>query len=536
MSIVAGGGTRYAGLTVQTGEPDDATPVKIAATRATHERTPTTIQPANITMAAPDPLLGGDDFTQVNRQKRRHSGPNDEIPHKKQQRPERTFTPPGPPSTTPPVNTPVPTQQHTPTQRLQGLAQSMHAPRESSTNHVTRTAETADTSNRKGTAHAQNHNMDLDDFEDMYLALTEDATTHEDDDNMSQNTADDSKDTAPIHFQTPTAPPAHSGRQLLLQLLETEEAPPPRHTSSRTKASMPPSLPTENPIDATPAPTFTPKPATDFPTRHLSDPLALFKNMDKTQRKKWFGHPGPIAAIQVWGERATGNDATIKDLTEALQKALDKPPSSFRISTPIRENNQQSCPPSYCLSQITSIDFYRLTEQKCWSFKDPKITFFVTPFTWTTPKFICALQGISAPHLPTLRDTIINTILERTATAIQEIAERNRPEGGIVPPDFAAQIANTVELALLPTSAPGGHNEPKVCLYINSPTDNMAQWIEFCDMIANLTFDVGLDGEGTRWEYAPCSGCYGADHPRGLCPYRTIPGWNGKRGGRSIRP
>lgn len=493
-----------------------------------------------IATAESDPTLDGDGFTQVTRQKRRYSGQTDEpLSNKRQQRPERTFTPPGPPTAPTAIKsnvTSLPDTSPTPP----GLAQSMHAPK--TANPTTRPYNTP-TMKRTTTKAYQipsqrQHAMDIDDTENPFnTLLTAHAGTDrdDDDDNMSQATAEEQETALPEPFQTPTAPPAHSGRHLLLQLLETEEAPPAPHMNLRTKTTANDQVAATEPTAAPPAPPFTPKPPGDFPTRHLSDPLALFKNMDKTQRKKWFGHAGPIAAIQVWGERANGNESTLQDLTTALLTALGKETPSFRISTPIRENSQAPCPPSYCLSQITPGDFYKLTDQTCWSFRSPRITFFITPFTWATPKFICALQGISAPHLPSLRTTIINTIIEEAGPAIQMIAEQNRPEGAIIPPDYAAQIANTVELALLPTSAPGGHNEPKVCLYINSPTDNMAQWVAFRDRIAGLTFDVGLDGEGTKWDYAPCSGCYGADHPRGLCPYRVIPGWNGKRGGRSTR-
>ena len=89
-------------------------------------------------------------------------------------------------------------------------------------------------------------------------------------------------------------------------------------------------------------------------------------------------------------------------------------------------------------------------------------------------------------------------------------------------------VINSVYVDILPYQTRGGVAEPLVRVYMESPTACADDWAVFRDRVMGLAFGDDLTGNpalftGSLW----CAICHGHDHPMGLCPLLTVPGWHG---------
>ncbi|KAN0112050.1 hypothetical protein V8E52_007967, partial [Russula decolorans] len=70
---------------------------------------------------------------------------------------------------------------------------------------------------------------------------------------------------------------------------------------------------------------------------------------------------------------------------------------------------------------------------------------------------------------------------------------------------------------------------PRFRVYASGDTiDEDSTWCRLRNYFASRDYKVKFQNPGTNLiPERPCTLCHSADHPRGLCPFPSLTGWNG---------
>ncbi|KAI0031634.1 hypothetical protein K488DRAFT_86653 [Vararia minispora EC-137] len=83
-----------------------------------------------------------------------------------------------------------------------------------------------------------------------------------------------------------------------------------------------------------------------------------------------------------------------------------------------------------------------------------------------------------------------------------------------------------IRIDSLPIKDSSGRPTPAYRLYAHLPSDDPNEQQRARDSLRSISFDHHLYGAATQATYK-CGHCHGVDHPSGLCPLPSLPGWQG---------
>ncbi|KAI0094527.1 hypothetical protein BDY19DRAFT_25303 [Irpex rosettiformis] len=318
----------------------------------------------------------------------------------------------------------------------------------------------------------------------------------------------------------------------LLDLISTTPSAPPANLDAGNTTETPEQLP------APPKHPWTQMPPTGWPNVHCNDPMWRFRHWHADSVRHIWTKSADSVIIFVWGIPPHHRDFLVAQghLRNSLNFILpgDEQPEIYNPQPDLdaADNTKGEHPATFAICNLSENAKTLLLNQRVYSLRYPEITFFVHDLGWEIPTFITLLQGFSTFHdRDALRTSIKATIntSEPTRELIHTLVKENQNFTDVSTIDVMNTIINSVEIDILPIKLVGGVDDWKVGLYMTSPTAEPKKWMSFRDQIQSLTFCVYNNGNGTKYTSdLPCSGCGATDHPRGLCPYRLIPGWNGQ--------
>ena len=90
------------------------------------------------------------------------------------------------------------------------------------------------------------------------------------------------------------------------------------------------------------------------------------------------------------------------------------------------------------------------------------------------------------------------------------------------------KILDSLEVRVLEIRKGANEEYPVANIYLDSPTDDSAEWFAWRDFLHGLKYCSDFHGIGVGYIAHTCKGCHSNDHPRGMCPSDDLPYWNGK--------
>ncbi|KAI0035779.1 hypothetical protein K488DRAFT_82672 [Vararia minispora EC-137] len=133
------------------------------------------------------------------------------------------------------------------------------------------------------------------------------------------------------------------------------------------------------------------------------------------------------------------------------------------------------------------------------------------------PVFLYALNGLRGPTTA-LERHLRQSISSSPAYQDLHTAHQHHPDM----PHFLHRI----RIDSLPIRDSGGRPTPAYRLYAHLPSDDPNEQQRARDSLRSISFDHHLYGAATQATYK-CRHCHGVDHPSGLCPFPSLPGWQG---------
>ena len=270
-----------------------------------------------------------------------------------------------------------------------------------------------------------------------------------------------------------------------------------------------------------------------MPLIYDEDPATLLARIDPVQISSWLALPtGKVLA------RPFDLDVRYKPNHQPIAQALAAAvreitgTASVTVAPPNKDPTlpkQDSQPYTFLIHNISKEDERTFLEREVWSFKE--ITFQVTSIYIKRPEFLFTLKGFTTPDPAVIMANLTETWEDPATTSLIKTLANYAPslEESI---DWNNQINDFLESATvrcLDIRSQGGRENPHFNVYANRDIiEDDETWVQLRKYLRNRSYKTLVIGTGrTLQEDFVCGLCHGHDHPRGLCPFLHVSGWNG---------
>ncbi|KAN0129871.1 hypothetical protein V8E53_012343 [Lactarius tabidus] len=277
-----------------------------------------------------------------------------------------------------------------------------------------------------------------------------------------------------------------------------------------------------------------------MPEIHDTSPMALLEGINKNQLMVWLKTAtGKVLARPFDSEvkYQPNHLAIAKTLIAAVNEITGQ--TNVAVATPTREKkspDRKKHPITFLIHNLSPHSVLTLLERKVWS--SNVISFQVSPMNMEKPNFLFTLTGLTsqdAGHIDNLMATAwkdpvteayVNSLIKQAPTWQQH--------------QLSIDIDNflsSTTITTLDIKFKGGQPDPHYNVYADGKTLKCDElWKEIRNFLKGRTYNSPICGKGTaRKQFFYCSLCHGCDHPRGLCPFPKLPGWNGGKRNPSPR-
>ncbi len=284
--------------------------------------------------------------------------------------------------------------------------------------------------------------------------------------------------------------------------------------------------PTRNVLDK-----YTPGPMPPIQDAH---PTAPFDNIDINLIKEWECHlGGKLIAVPFDMDALKPRNheylrmkilTVVVEITNAQEASVVAP----RPSQAAKKANR--LPTSFLVYNITSEQSELLLQRRVWSSR--AITFRVTPFAPTCPTFLFALRGfmtiVMKDVYPIVKQVWESELMKTFTTTLTNAVLENEKQKVTLKIDH---LLTTMNLIRLDIKEAGNTLNLRFNVYADSSKISHDEvWRRLRTYLFNQTYSLSMQGQGTA-QHIPfvCTCCHGADHPRGLCPFPNVTGWNSSK-------
>ncbi|KAJ7136379.1 hypothetical protein C8R43DRAFT_1020592 [Mycena crocata] len=255
-----------------------------------------------------------------------------------------------------------------------------------------------------------------------------------------------------------------------------------------------------------------------------------WRNTTDRNRADWAAQEGPKGWIRLYRAKYVPNarDSILK-LLFVIPRLVDAPKVVISPPTAREELDERlPAPWNFLISSIPEASLKTLTDQCVWS--TPTITFLVFTFDMPIPRYIMTLQNFTCVDSIESNKFIARTIKEKligykeaTEFVVKHSSEADRKH--------AEAMIESIDVRSQEIAIAGGQTDIIWNVYCSPPNSlGFFRFLEWCTAARSYTFDTARFGTGVPRmgrEQLFCVGCKSYDHPTGLCPLPSVPGWFG---------
>lgn len=270
-----------------------------------------------------------------------------------------------------------------------------------------------------------------------------------------------------------------------------------------------------------------------MPTIYDEDPATLLARIDPIQVGSWLDLPtGKVLARPFdLDVRYKPNHQLIAQALAAVAREITGT-TSVAVAPPNKDPalpKRENQPYTFLIHNISKEDEKTLLEREVWSSEE--LTFQVASIYIKRPDFLFTLKGFSTPETTDVMTSLAETWEDPVTTTLIRTLANGAPSQE-EKQEWNSQMIDFLESATvtrLDIRTPGGRESPHFNVYANGNIiDDDETWLQLRKYLRNRTYRTMVIGTGKALQNDfVCSLCHGHDHPRGLCPFPQLPGWNG---------
>ncbi|KAH9178323.1 hypothetical protein EDB89DRAFT_1901866 [Lactarius sanguifluus] len=260
-------------------------------------------------------------------------------------------------------------------------------------------------------------------------------------------------------------------------------------------------------------------------------PTSVFDYIDIGLVRKWEKQPGKLIVIPFDNE-AQSVDAyesicnriltSVAEITNSQDVSVTAPKQSAKAA------DKKWMPLSFLVYNLTKEQADTVLQCSVWSSR--AITFHATCFGPTCPNFMFAISGLGTISVKAIYPIVKNVWeSETTKDYTQSLADQAPEEEREQTRAELTHVLKSMSITRLDTKEAGNVLKPRFNVYTDSSNISYdVLWLRLCTYLCNKPYKTSMESCGTT-DKPPfiCSNCHGANHPRGLCPFPELMGWNG---------
>ncbi|KAH9159938.1 hypothetical protein EDB89DRAFT_2082711 [Lactarius sanguifluus] len=272
---------------------------------------------------------------------------------------------------------------------------------------------------------------------------------------------------------------------------------------------------------------------TDGPMPPIQDdtPASIFDFIDIRLVRKWETQSGKLIVVP-FDNKAQSPDAyestcnhiltSIAEITKSQDASVAAPRQSAKAAI------KKRMPLSFLVYNLMSDQTDLVLQHQVWSSR--AIKFRATRFGHTCPNFMFAISGLGTISVKDVH-TIIKQVWESESTRafIQALAEQVPEEEKEQTRAKLDHVLKSMSTTRLDTKEAGNVLKPRFNIYADSSNISYdILWSRLRTYLRDKPYTSSMECRGTTDKpNFVCSNCHGVDHPRGLCPFPGLAGWNG---------
>lgn len=214
--------------------------------------------------------------------------------------------------------------------------------------------------------------------------------------------------------------------------------------------------------------------------------------------------------------------AAAAEITQSQQMGVSAPKPSEKA------RRQNYTPSAFLIYNLTEAQRNTLLEKTVWSSVD--ISFRVALPEPNLPDFLFSIKGFCTLAKDLVRNMVAEVWQdEETQTSLQAISRAASNNGHADSQTNIKAFTESLEVKRLDVKERGNILAPRFNIHAESKyIKDHNVWAQIRDFLASRQYTSNMLGRGTT-RVAPyeCGICYSVDHPRGLCPFPSVAGWNG---------
>ncbi|KAH9049816.1 hypothetical protein EDB83DRAFT_2522707 [Lactarius deliciosus] len=271
----------------------------------------------------------------------------------------------------------------------------------------------------------------------------------------------------------------------------------------------------------------------DGPMPPIQDdtPASIFDFIDIGLVRKWEQQPGKLIVVPFDNEAQSEDTyeytcnrilTSIAEITKSQDASVAAPRQSADAA------DKKQMPLSFLVYNLMSDQADLVLQRHVWSSR--AITFHATRFGHSCPNFMFAISGLSTISVKAVHP-IVKQVWESKSTQafIQSLADQVLVEEIEQTRAELTNMLKSLSITRLDTKEAGNILKPRFNIYADSSNISYdILWSRLRTYLRNKPYTSSMECWGTTDKpNFICSNCHGVDHPRGLCPFPGLAGWNG---------
>ena len=271
-----------------------------------------------------------------------------------------------------------------------------------------------------------------------------------------------------------------------------------------------------------------------MPSVHDASPTSIYDHIEDSMLKSWERSPGEKVLVQPFDEFVT-NAVNHESLRIRILSAVTDitQANHVRVSAPLLLKKDDEVPPkhltptAFLVCNLAPSHVKSLLDRYVWT--STSIAFRVIPTDPPRPNYLFTIKGLGTTLEEDVRD-MVQTVWhdEDSLTFLTSIANETPLVDRREVASSLGSFIDSLKVERLDIKERGDTHAPRYNILANGATiANDNTWSRIRFFLANRAYVDFLIGIGTT-EISPykCTLCHGVTHPRGLCPFPEIKGWN----------
>lgn len=265
------------------------------------------------------------------------------------------------------------------------------------------------------------------------------------------------------------------------------------------------------------------------PEIHYSHPTAVYDNIDIDQVGSWEDRPGGKLLVHPFGHEVRFPELQ-PDIRRRVFTAIVEitQSNSIGLQAPKPRSSSRENPAVFLIYNLTELQCQLLLIREVWSSK--AITFRVTTMEPVRPDYLFSIRGFTTKSEDEVKDAVRHVWSGKIPQNFLMALRQSLPEALHYKTEMILQnVTDSLRVKRLDTKNPGDVIAPTFNIYIQASTiPNDGFWCHLRNHYASQEYALRFQQPGyASSDFFHCTICHSIDHPRGLCTFPNIEGWNG---------